>query len=138
MLQTIRTHEQLLDDYQDLIAGIYVSLMRENGKIGGFDVSVQNRISPLDFSEAEGVKTLIRFFGSVNYAFPQYTLNIEHMITKGEKVMARYTVTGVPTSRIMGIEPAKKLVRINASDLFRLNQGKLVAYWNLSRQIELA
>ena len=112
--------------------------MGENGKIGGFDVSVQNRVSRLDFSEAAGVKTLIRFFGSVNYAFPQYTLNIEQMITKGEKVMVRYIITGVPTSRIMGIEPANQLVRINGLDLFRLNQGKVAAYWNLSRQIELA
>lgn len=138
MLQMVKPQWQLVDNYQDLIVGIYVSLVGKKGKIGGLDVSAQNSISWVDFSEVAGIKTLIRFFASVSYAFPQYTLNFEQLITRGEKIMAKYSITGIPTGKIMGIEPAGQLLRVNGFDLFRMNQRKVVAYWNLNHQIEPA
>jgi predicted SnoaL-like aldol condensation-catalyzing enzyme len=121
--------------YKDIVAGVYKSLAGEKGKICGFTFSTENNLAKPDFLEAIGVKTLIKFFNSINGAFAEYSLDIENIVIKGEKVMVKYNVSGIQTGKLMGKAASGGLLKVIGLDVFRLDQGKVVEYWNASHQI---
>lgn len=119
---------------EQIIIGVYQSLVVDKGQVMGVEIPVNSTVQ-IGFLEATGAKGLIKFFTAVNKAFPEYSLQIESLLSKGEKVMAKYSIKGTPKGTFMGRLADGYRVKINCIDVFRLNQGQVVEYWNAAHQV---
>jgi predicted ester cyclase len=81
------------------------------------------------------LKTFNSFFNKVSSAFPDYTLTVESLIVKGDRVMARYTISGIHKGEFMGMAPTSERITIAGIDVFRLDNGKIVEHWDAAHQI---
>jgi predicted ester cyclase len=136
MFQTVTPRPPMTSNYQNSIIGVYSTLVGNKGKISGFGFSSESKTAQTDISMTIGVKQLVKFFSSINNAFPEYEMIIENLVIKGEKVMAKYSILGVPKGRFMGYRPNDCRLKVSGLDIFRLDQGKVMEYWNANHHAE--
>ena len=61
---------------------------------------------------------------------PDRQITHDDSISKGDKVMIRWTLTGTPKGELFGMPPSDKPISIIGFDLFRIsNEGKIVEMW---------
>ena len=64
--------------------------------------------------------------------FPDWHETIEDIIAEGDKVWIRLSYTGTHTGEFRGLVPTGKKVTMTAVDIYRIVNGKLVEYWNVT------
>jgi predicted SnoaL-like aldol condensation-catalyzing enzyme len=75
----------------------------------------------------EGVK---KFASGVVESSSGYQIVHHDTISKGDKVMIRWTYTGMVKKEMLGIRPSNKPVTITGFDLFRITtEGKIAELW---------
>jgi steroid delta-isomerase-like uncharacterized protein len=63
-------------------------------------------------------------------AMPDRQITHDDTITKGDKVLIRWTMTGTTKKELFGIPPSDKPTSIIGFDLFRIsNEGKITEMW---------
>jgi steroid delta-isomerase-like uncharacterized protein len=62
-------------------------------------------------------------------AFPDFHVEINYMVAGGDKVAARWTVTGIHQGEIMGIPPTGKQMTQTGITIHRFAGGKFVESW---------
>ena len=62
-------------------------------------------------------------------AFPDARIEVEDMITEGDKVTARVAMSGTHQGEFQGIAPTGIQVQVRAIDIFRIANGKIVEHW---------
>ena len=70
-------------------------------------------------------------------AFPDLEFVAEDMIAEGDKVAARITVRGTHKGPFLDIAPTGKQVSVNAIDIFRFANGKIVEHWGVMDQMSM-
>ena len=73
----------------------------------------------------EGAKQLIGLWS----AFSDKKITIEDSIAEGNLVAAHFIVTGTQTGTFMGIAPTGKTIRMTATGIFRIVDGKSTDNW---------
>jgi steroid delta-isomerase-like uncharacterized protein len=81
----------------------------------------------------EGLKQLLNMAFN---AFPDFHETIEDIIAEGDKVWARITFTGTHTGEWMGIAPTGKKISVEMVDIFKIANGKLVEYRDVSNNLD--
>lgn len=89
-----------------------------------------------DYSSQVGPKGLKQLMNMAFNAFPDFHETIEDIIAEGDKVWARITFTGTHTGEWMGIAPTGKTVTTEMVDIFRILNGKLVEYRDVSNNLD--
>jgi steroid delta-isomerase-like uncharacterized protein len=80
--------------------------------------------------DREGLKKL---FDMGFKAFPDWHEVIEDIIAEGDKVWVRITYTGTNTGEWFGLAPTgNKITAMGAVDIYRIKNGKLAEYWNVT------
>jgi steroid delta-isomerase-like uncharacterized protein len=64
-------------------------------------------------------------------AFPDLHYTIDDMVVEGDKVAARYTMTGTHKGEYMGIPATNKKVTVRAIAIDRIVGGKFVEEWGM-------
>ncbi len=82
----------------------------------------------------EGLKQLIAM--GVN-AFPDWHETIEDIIAEGDKVWVRLSYTGTHKGEFMGLPPTGKKITSKAVDIYRIANGKLAEYWNVTDNVNI-
>jgi C-1 hydroxylase len=82
----------------------------------------------------EGLKQLISM--GVN-AFPDWLETVEDIIAEGDKVWVRLTYTGTHKGEFMGLAPTGKKIESKAVDIYRVVDGKLAEYWNVTDNLNI-
>jgi predicted SnoaL-like aldol condensation-catalyzing enzyme len=136
MIQTVMPRGEAPVDYQEAVVGVLSTLVGDKGTISGPGIHPIQVHNQNEIIEAIGSKPLIKFFAAVNSALTRYTLNIENLVVKGEKVMVKYTIQGVLSGKLMGLTACGGNIRVTVVDVFRLDYGRIVEYWNASQKIE--
>ena len=93
------------------------------------DFVLHNPVLPLELAKGgpEGVK---RFASLVAESAPGYHVVHDDTISKGDKVMIRWTFTGIIKKEMLGICPSSEPVTITGIDLFRITtDGKISELW---------
>ena len=93
------------------------------------DFVIHNPVLPLELTKGgpEGVK---RFASFVADCAPGYHVVHDDAISKGDKVIIRWTFTGVIKKEMLGIPPSSEPVTITGIDLFRITtDGKIAELW---------
>jgi len=77
----------------------------------------------------QGLEGVRQWFSTLRSAFPDLRINAEDIIAEGDKVVARYGVTGTHQGEFWGIGPTGKQVTFSGIDIVRVADGKLVEHW---------
>lgn len=64
-------------------------------------------------------------------AFSELALTLEDITAEGDKVTIRVTLQGTHTGNFMGVPATGKQVAIEAIDIFRLVDSKVVEHWGV-------
>ncbi len=82
--------------------------------------------------DREGLKQL---FNMGFKAFPDWHETIEDIIAEGDKVWVRLAYTGTHKGEFMGLAPTGKKITSKAVDIYRIVNGKLAEYWNVTDNV---
>jgi predicted ester cyclase len=88
------------------------------------------------YSQSRCLEVLKDFFTSVRDAFPDYRLFVDNFKVKGDKVLARYTISGTQTGSFLGLTPTRQRMTVSGIHVFRLNNGEVIEYWDAAQKIE--
>jgi C-1 hydroxylase len=84
--------------------------------------------------DREGLKQL--FAMGLN-AFPDWHEAIEDIIAEGDKVWVRLAYTGTHKGEFMRLPPTGKKIMSKAVDIYRIANGKLAEYWNVTDNVNI-
>ena len=82
----------------------------------------------------EGLKQLIAM--GIN-AFPDWYETVEDIIAEGDKVWVLLSYTGTHKGEFMGLAPTGKKITSKAVDIYRIVDGKLAEYWNVTDNLNI-
>ena len=82
----------------------------------------------------EGLKQLIAM--GIN-AFPDWYETVEDIIAEGDKVWVLLKYTGTHKGEFMGLSPTEKKITSKAVDIYRIVDGKLAEYWNVTDNLNI-
>jgi predicted SnoaL-like aldol condensation-catalyzing enzyme len=97
------------------------------------DFVLHNPVLPSEFSKGpQGIK---KFASGVADNLPGHQFTHHDTISKGDKVLIRWTLTGIPKKEMLGIHPSDKPITITGFDLFRISTDRRIAemwqQWNV-------
>jgi predicted ester cyclase len=73
----------------------------------------------------EGAKQLIGMWS----AFSNLKVTVEDSVGEGDRVAARFTISGTHSGSFMGIAPTGKPIKVTATGIFRVVDGKATDNW---------
>ena len=91
------------------------------------DFVLHNNVLPSEF--AKGPESIKRFASGVIDCLPDRQFTHHETISKGDKVLIRWTVTGTPKRDFIGVPVSDKPITVTGFDLFRISEGKLAEMW---------
>ena len=80
----------------------------------------------------EGFKQGVELYRN---AFPDLKIRVDDMIEEGDKVVTRWTATGIHNGELMGIPPTGKAVLVTGISIDRCANGKVVEHWDVFDQL---
>jgi steroid delta-isomerase-like uncharacterized protein len=81
--------------------------------------------------DMRGIKNVKQSTSEEFSAFPDQHFTIDDMIVEGDKLAARYTITGTHKGEYMGAPPTNKKITIRAITIDRFAGGKIVEEWGM-------
>ena len=124
-----------MEQNREIIRKLYTEVIERKSYTGSYRPK-GNRFTPYTVSaRPSSLKAFGQFFMAVGEAFPDYELNIDHLITKGDRVMVRYTISGTHKGKFMGMSPTNERMTITGIDVFRLDNGRVIEYWDAAHQM---
>jgi predicted SnoaL-like aldol condensation-catalyzing enzyme len=92
------------------------------------DFVLHNPVLPSEFTKGpEGVK---RFASGVVDSLSGHQFIHHDTISKGDKVLIRWTLVGIPKRDFLGVSASDKPITVTGFDLFRISvDGKLAEMW---------
>ncbi len=100
---------------------------------------IDDFVSPdyVDHSNSVGRGGLKQLIAMGLNSFPDWHETIEDIIAEGDKVWVRLTYTGTHKGEFMGLTPTGKKITSKAVDIYRIVDGKLAEYWNVTDNVNI-
>lgn len=92
--------------------------------------SIHHGLSGPGGDTVRGSADFEKFHSDFLAAFPDLKVELSDVITDGDKLAARFTVTGTQAGPLNGIPPTGKKVRFTGSGICRVKDGKFDEVWN--------
>ena len=88
-------------------------------------------------AEMQGPELYKALASGTRDVFPDMTITIEDMVTAGEKIALRWTMTGTHQGTMFGVESTGRQAELTAIEINRFEDGKLIETWTQSDQLGL-
>lgn len=72
-----------------------------------------------------------QLFKMMRGAFPDLRMNSEDLIQEGDKVVARFTMTGTHRGEFMGVPASGNKIEVKGIDILQHRGDKFVAHWGM-------
>jgi len=114
------------------IAKLYFDQILNEGKLAAVDQyfteDFQFHITtlPLPVKGRDGEKG---FVTTLRTAFPDLRFSVDHVVAEGDKVLARWKLTGTHTGEFLGIPASGNEVADVGNDIFHFRDGKIKEIW---------
>jgi predicted ester cyclase len=66
----------------------------------------------------------------------RWSQSINDMIAEGERVMARWSLSGIHQAAYLGIPPTHKQVTFSGIDISRIESGRIADIWNMCDRLD--
>ena len=73
---------------------------------------------------------------AIKAAFPDWSEDVEEMITEGNRVVTRYTSRGTHRGEFKGIAPTGRSIAVREISIYRVAKGKVVEQWCLLDELD--
>ena len=70
-----------------------------------------------------------QFTNTLRGAFPDIRFEVEHMIAEGDKVLARWRLSGTHSAPFLGIPATGARVNDHGNDIFHFRNGQIKEVW---------
>jgi len=91
----------------------------------------------VDHTNKVGREGLKQLFNMGLKGFPDWHEIIEDIIAEGDKVWVRLAYTGTHKGEFLGLAPTGKKITSKAVDIYRIVNGKLAEYWNVTDNVDI-
>ena len=88
---------------------------------------IRNPALPAELTH--GLEAIKKFATGVIQAIPDRKITHEDTMSKGDKVLIRWSMTGTPKQEFLGIPPSDNPITLIGFDLFRISGGKIIEMW---------
>ncbi|UCE15360.1 MAG: ester cyclase [Candidatus Bathyarchaeota archaeon] len=88
-------------------------------------------------NQIRGLESLKQLMTMGIKAVPDWHETIEDIIAEGDKVWVRLAYTGTHTGEGVGLIPTGNKITAMAVDIYRIVNGKLAEYWNVTDRLAL-
>ena len=85
----------------------------------------------------QGLEGLKQMMNMGLMGVPDWHEVIEDITAEGDKVWVSLSYTGTHTGEMFGITPTGKKITTTAVDIYRIVNGKLAEYWNVTDKLSL-
>ena len=85
--------------------------------------------------QGQGPQGFKDFFGTMRTAFPDFAVDVEHMVATDDEVALAYTLSGTHQGEFMGVAPTGRTVTARGCQVGRFEDGKLVERWGSSDEL---
>lgn len=101
------------------------------GKMEVIDELVAEDVSGQDaaIDEARTIEAFRNVVDLFRTAFPDASYTIHDLIAEGDRVVARWSLTGTHRGTFLDISPTEKRVIMKGIIIYRLKDEKIVEYW---------
>jgi predicted ester cyclase len=83
-----------------------------------------------DSAEAtQGIEELRQAFRRFRILFPDLHVTHDLLVAEGPYVVARWTATGTHATEVGGLEPTGQQLRWGGTDIYRIEDGRIVEWW---------
>ncbi len=96
------------------------------------------RLQSVDFidhnpqpGQAPGIEGLKQQLDLINTAVPGSQIRIVHLMADGDKVVDHSVLEGKHTGPSFGIPPSDKSVSVSATNIWRIQNGKIAEIWHI-------
>lgn len=110
----------------------FAALM-ETGNLAGFDelISPTFELCGPTVKQPMGRAEVRRAIEDVTACFDDRSYRIEELLEEGERVMARFTISGTQRAAYMGIPTLGRRFTIAGVSVYRVVAGRITAEWEL-------
>ena len=91
----------------------------------------------VDHSNLVDLECAKQLFAIGLQAYPDWHETIEDIIAEGDKVWVLLSYTGTHKGEFMGLPPTGKKITSKAVDIYRVVDGKLAEYWNVTDTLSI-
>ena len=84
-----------------------------------------------------GVSGMKQTHAIIHTAFANINVSIEDLVAEGDKVVVRFTASGIHKGEFMGIPATGRQFTIMEIRIYRIAAGRIVEHWGLLDQTEL-
>ncbi len=107
------------------------------GKLEMIRDVVSEKIKDHDAAEIQGpgAQGFIDFFSMMLASFPDFGVEVEHMVADENNVCFAYTATGTHKGEFMGVSPTGKTFSVRGMQIGRFEDGKLVERWGATDEL---
>lgn len=107
------------------------------GKLEMIRDVVSEKVKDHDPAEIQGpgAQGYIDFFTMMRSAFPDFGVELEHLVTDENNVSFAYTATGTHKGEFMGVSPTGKQFSVRGMQISRFEDGKLVERWGATNEL---
>lgn len=85
---------------------------------------------PAPPGQQSGPAGLKQILEELTIAFPDLRITIQEVLQDGDKVIVRSEIEGTHERALMGFEPKKRKMRIQAVDIHQIQDGKILRTWH--------
>ncbi len=78
-----------------------------------------------------GIQGVAQSLGTLIRAFPDCHIELTHLIAEGDLVVDHAVLTGTHKSEIYDIPASGKTVRVTATNIWRITDGKIAEIWHV-------
>lgn len=98
---------------------------------------VSEKVKDHDPAEIQGpgAQGYIDFFTMMRSAFPDFGVEVEHLVTDEDNVSFAYTASGTHKGEFMGVSPTGKQFSVRGMQISRFEDGKLVERWGATNEL---
>jgi steroid delta-isomerase-like uncharacterized protein len=109
------------------------------GTLNDLDALVSPSVVDNDPAEgqAAGAQGYKDFFGELRTAFPDFQIEVRHLVADDDNVAFAYTASGTNSGPFKGNEPTGKKVSFSGMQISRFENGLLVERWGSSDELGL-
>ncbi len=126
------TPEEPSTETNEAVVGRYFNDLMNHGKLDVADEIVDSNFAfriPTLPEPIRGVEAMKGFVTGLRTGFPDIEFTVERQIAEGDKVAARWFITGIHKGEFLGIPPTGNKVKDQGIDIFRIASGKIVEIW---------
>ena len=112
----------------------------DSHKLSAFDAIMAANVrfnDPALSNHAVGLKEMKQGESSLLIAFPTKKISVDYIFATQDKVVVRWSSTGVQQGSYQGIAPTHKQVTVSGMSIYTLANGKIVEVWQLWDRLAL-